>query len=110
MLWYKSWLETRSRFLIGVALMMIVAAGTVFDYPAVAKLLPVASSVDTTGAMGRLIRDAAAVESTYRGFVWWQWFRQNAVQMGTLFAVLLGSGGLLAKTAGGALFTLSLPA
>jgi len=42
MLWYKSWLETRWRFLIGLVLLMIVAAGTVFDYPAVAKLAPLA--------------------------------------------------------------------
>ena len=33
MLWYKSWLETRWRFLIGLALLMLSAAGTVLYYP-----------------------------------------------------------------------------
>ena len=29
MLWYKSWLETRWRFLIGLVLLMLSACGTV---------------------------------------------------------------------------------
>ena len=33
MLWYKSWLDTRWRFLIGLALLMLSAVGVVFDYP-----------------------------------------------------------------------------
>lgn len=111
MLWRKSWLETRWRFLIGLAVLVLSACGTVlFDYPAVAKLMPLASSVDASGPMGRLIREAALVQSTYRGFVWYQWFQQNLLHVWTLFAVLLGSGGLLAQSSGGAaLFTLSLP-
>jgi hypothetical protein len=48
---------------------------------------------------------------TYRGFVWSEWYRQNLLQAWGLFAILLGSGGLLAQSSGGgALFTLSLPA
>ena len=38
----------------------------------------------------------------YRGFIWYQWFRQNLTQMGTLCAVLLGCGGLLAGSSKGA--------
>src|SRR6185295_16747438 len=39
-----------------------------------------------------------------------QWFRQNMPQMWVLFAVLIGTGGLLSQgSGGGALFTLSLP-
>ncbi|MBI3494159.1 MAG: hypothetical protein HY047_20625 [Acidobacteria bacterium] len=115
MLWYKSWLETRWRFLIGLALLMILACSAVFEYPAVQKLMPLTQTIDTTidtrSMMGRLIKEGAEVQSTYRGFVWWQWFRQNLTQMWTLFAVLLGSGGLLSQTSGSAaLFTLSLPA
>ena len=41
--------------------------------------------------------------------MWSQWFRQNLVQLGTLFAVLLGIGGLIAQRGDAALFTLSLP-
>jgi hypothetical protein len=110
MLWYKSWLETRSRFFFGLALLMVVAAGTVFDYPAVVKLMPMAQGVDVGGQLGRAIRESVQISSTYRGHVWVSWFRQNLSQMGTLFAALLGSGGLLSQAAGGAaLFTLSLP-
>lgn len=116
MLWYKSWLETRWRFLIGLGLLTIVACGAVFDYPTVLKLMPLAkgidSTIDTSTTMGRLIKEGAAVQSSYRGFIWWQWVRQNLTQMWTLFAVLLGSGGLITTSGsgGGALFTLSLPA
>ena len=109
MLWYKSWLETRSRFLCGLVLLMIVAAGTVFSYPQVLKLLPAARTIDTSGEMGRLIRESVELSREFRGHVWWQWYRQNLVQMGTLFAALLGSGGLLSQTSGGTLFTLSMP-
>ena len=109
MLWYKSWLDTRSRYLIGLVLLMIAAAGTVLDYPQVVKLLPVARTVDASGEIGRLIRESAELSREFRGHVWLQWFRQNLTQMGTLFAVLLGSGGLLSQTSGGALFTLSMP-
>jgi hypothetical protein len=35
----------------------------------------------------------------YRGFVWVQGFRQNLAQMGTLFAVLLGTGGVVSGVA-----------
>lgn len=110
MLWYKSWLETRWRFLIGLALLTVLAVGTVLQYPAVVKLMPLARSVDTSGPLGRMIGEAIDVQRDYRGFVWWVWFRQNLAQIWTLCAVLLGAGGLLAKASGGpALFTLSLP-
>src|SRR4029077_11559573 len=57
------------------------------------------------------IREALELSRDYRGYLWSQWFAQNMPQMGTLFAVLLGSGSPLAQGAGGAtLFTLSLPA
>ena len=110
MLWHKAWLETRSRFLIGLALLLVLAAGAVFGYPAAARLIAQAGAIDTTGPMGRLIADALAVQRDFRGFVWWEWHRQNLTQMWTLFAVILGSGGLLSRAAGsGALLTMSLP-
>jgi len=110
MLWYKSWLETRSRFLIGLVLMMLAAAGAVIAYPRLMKLMPLATTVDTSGKLGRRLSEAVELAREYRGYVWSQWVRQSVIQMGTLFAVLLGSGGLLSHTAGGAaLFTLSMP-
>jgi hypothetical protein len=110
MLWYKAWLETRWRFLIGLALLMLSACGTVFGYSRVLELMPLVPSNEVGGELGRLIREAADLARTYRGYVWDHWFRQNLVQTWTLFAVLLGTGGLLAQASGGgALFTLSLP-
>lgn len=115
MLWYKSWLDTRWRFLIGLALLLLMACGTVFQYPRVARVLPDAlpllqRQADGT-TLGRVIARAIDAQSTYRGFVWWQFVQDNLTHTWTVLAILLGSGGLLAQTRGGAaLFTLSLPA
>jgi ABC-2 type transport system permease protein len=110
MLWYKAWLETRWRFLIGLAVLLVFACGAVFDYPAIARLNASVSAIDAPGSLGRLIREAAETQRTYRGFIWFQWYRQNLVQMWTILAVLLGSGGLLAASSRAALFALSMPA
>jgi len=111
MLWYKAWLETRWRFLIGLVLLMCSAAGVVLVYPRVMQLLPLVPAADAGGEIGRRIREGAVLAREYRGYVWSQWFRQNLIQMWTIFAVLLGTGGLLSQVSGGAaLFTLSMPA
>src|SRR5438128_4088608 len=107
MLWYKSWLETRWRFLIGLALLLCSAAATVFSYPQVMKLMPMVPT-NVSGPMGERIREAAELARDYRGYVWSQWFRQNGRQWTTLFAIILGTAGLLTPSSG-ALFTLSLP-
>jgi ABC-type transport system involved in multi-copper enzyme maturation permease subunit len=110
MLWYKSWLDTRWRFLIGLGLLMCSAAVLVSSYPQVLQLLPIAP-VDASGALGRQIREAVELAREYRGYIWSEWFRQAPIELGTLFATLLGTGGLAAAPSGGAaLFTLSLPA
>ena len=110
MLWYKAWLETRWRFLIGLALLICSAAAIVITYPKVVKLLPLVPSLEVSGEIGRRIRESAELSREYRGYVWSQWFRQNLSQTWTLFAALLGTGGLFAQSSGGgALFTLSLP-
>src|SRR5262245_52326899 len=110
MLWHKTWLETRSRFLIGLALAACSACVTVFTYSKVLELLPLAPPKDVDGELARKIRDAAELVRDYRGYVWLRWFGGNLRDAWTLFAMLLGTGGLLAQaTRGGALFTLSLP-
>lgn len=110
MLWYKSWLETRSRFLIGLAILMLSVMGTVLAYPRVEKLLPLAPAMDTSTLVGQRIQAIVDLSHTYRGYIWAQWLRQNMVQMLSLFASILGAGGLLAQvSSGGGLFTLSLP-
>ena len=108
MLWYKAWLETRWRFLIGLVLLMCSAMGVVFTYPKVLELMPMLPAIKMGGELGRQLREAAELTRDYRGYVWLQWFRKELPQLGTLFAVLLGTGGLISQRA--ALFTLSLPA
>jgi hypothetical protein len=110
MLWYKSWLETRWRFVIGLIVLVLSACSTVAAYPEVRRLLVLVPQMDPGGEIGRRIAEAAELARDYRGYVWWQWFVQNMAQMWALFAVLLGTGGLLSQmSGGGALFTLSLP-
>ena len=110
MLWYKSWLETRWRFVIGLAIVVLSAFTAVAAYPRMMALLPLVPTVQAGGELGRRIRESAALMHDYRGYVWSQWLRQGMTNMLSLFAVLLGTGGLLSQGAGGgALFTLSLP-
>jgi ABC-2 type transport system permease protein len=110
MVWYKAWLETRWRFLIGLALLILSATGTVLAYPRVVGLLAAGPRVEASGELGRRVMEAIELSRSYRSYVWSQWFRQNMPQMWTLFAVLIGTGGLLSQASGGgALFTLSLP-
>lgn len=110
MLWYKSFLETRWRFAIGLAIVMLSITGTVLTYPRVTQLLSTVPTIDAGGEIGRRIKEIAELSRSYRGYVWAQGLRQNVTQMLSLFAVLLGSGGLLSQASGGgALFTLSLP-
>jgi ABC-2 type transport system permease protein len=108
MLWYKAWLETRWRFAIGFVLAVCSAVSVVLIYPSILKLVPMGSSIDSSGELGRRVRETAELSREFRGYVWVQWCRQNLSQAATLFAVLLGSGSLLAP-GGAALFTLSLP-
>jgi ABC-type transport system involved in multi-copper enzyme maturation permease subunit len=108
MLWYKSWLETRWRFLIGLGLLLLSAGGIVYVYPQVMKLLPRASELDTTGELGQRIREGVELSRDFRGYIWSQWMRQNLAQMATFFAIILGSGGPYTQRS--ELFTLSLPA
>jgi hypothetical protein len=107
MLWYKCWLETRWRFLIGLALMCCSAAGVVLFWPKVMELMPLASSIDVGGEIGRRIKESVEVSREYRGYVWSHWFGENGIELATLAAVVLGVGGLLSRPS--ALFTLSLP-
>lgn len=115
MLWHKAWLETRWRFISALLILTVLAASNVFDYLATQRLLPQLNATteipaaEATG-LGDLIREAIEIQKDFRGFIWYQAFRQNLTQMGVFFAILLGCGGLLSESSkGSALFTLSLP-
>lgn len=107
MLWYKSWLETRARFLIGLFVLLCSAASVVLVYPQVTKMMA-SMQVNMTGVLGERVREATQLARTFDGYVWSSWFRQNLSQIGTLLAILLGTASLVSES-GGALFTLSLP-
>jgi ABC-2 type transport system permease protein len=109
MLWYKSWLETRSRFLIGLVLLMGSAIAAVYTYPQILKLMPMVPAIKAEGEIGRRIQEAAALAREYRGYIWSQWYRQNLPQIWTIFAVLLATGGAFSSGSKGSLFTLALP-
>ena len=84
---------------------------TVLAYPKVVGLLPLAERVDpaarSAAGSARSCNSSATTAVTSGCSA----FRQNLTQMGTLFAVLLGTGGLLPSgSRDTALFTMSLPA
>ena len=117
MLLHKAWLETRWRFISALLILTVLAGGNVYDYLPTQRLLPRLNATTQSmppaaevGGLHATIRDAIDVQKNFRGFIWYQAFRQNLTQMGVFFAVLLGCGGLLSETTkGSALFTLSLP-
>lgn len=110
MLWYKSWLETRWRFVIGLIILVFSACNAVLAYPEVQKLLVMLPQVEVGGGIAGRIAELAKLAREYRGYIWSQWFLQNMSEQVALFAVLLGTGGLLSQAnGGGGLFTLSLP-
>jgi hypothetical protein len=108
MLWHKAWLDTRWRFLTGLGVLAVLAIGTVFQYPHAKELLPLVAIPQSDGMVARAIRETVELSRTFRGYVWLHAFSQNLVQMGTLLAVLLGSGGLRTDSVG-TLYTLALP-
>lgn len=111
MILYRSWLETRWRFLIGLALLTLSSASSVLFYPQIVELMPMVSEVQVDGPLGRIIAEEIALSSTFKGYVWSQAISQNLTQFGILFAALLGVAGPLFQGQGrGVLFMLSLPA
>ena len=116
MLWHKAWLETRWRFISALVILTMMAGSNVFDYLGDAAAAAEPERDDRFAGRGSercsagMIRDAIEVQKDFRGFIWYQAFRQNLTQMGVFFAILLGCGGLLTESSkGSALFTLSLP-
>ena len=115
MLWHKAWLETRWRFISALLILTVLAGGNVYDYIATQRLLPRLNATTSSPAaeatgLGAMLQEAIELQKNFRGFIWYQTFRQNLTQMGVFFAILLGCGGLLHESSkGSALFTLSLP-
>jgi ABC-type transport system involved in multi-copper enzyme maturation permease subunit len=112
MLWHKAWLETRWRFITALLILTVMSGAKVYEYVVTLRMMPLAESVlsGDNSPLGAALRDAVAVQREFRGFIWYNTFRDNLTTMGVLFAVLLGCGGLMAESKkGSALYTLSLP-
>jgi ABC-type transport system involved in multi-copper enzyme maturation permease subunit len=79
----------------------------VLNHPRIMELLPLASNINLGGEIGRRVSEEVELQRSYSGYVWSQWFRQTPLELGTLFALLLGTGGLISHASTD--FTLSLP-
>jgi hypothetical protein len=108
MLWHKSWLDTRWRFAIGLILLLVMACSTLYSHRALQNLLPTIGAANVPdGPLTAAIERAVEIQRTFRGFIWYQWFKGNLMSLGVLFAALLGTGSPL--TGRGVLFALALP-
>jgi hypothetical protein len=108
MLWYKAWLDTRWRFLAALGILSCVAFATIFAYSSVQGLLSMVASKGADGPLASELTELAQLSKSFRGYIWAQFVRQNLLELWILFAVLVGSEGLIARGRG-AVFTLSLP-
>ena len=117
MLVYKAWLDTRWRFVIGLCVVMLAAVGCVLAYPRTLEVmhaiernpggLPVAIGSST---LSDQLAQTLQLAGTYRGFIWSQLFHNELPQLWCLFAIMIGSGGIVSQAARGeGVFTLSLP-
>jgi ABC-2 type transport system permease protein len=118
MLWYKAWLDTRWRFLIGLGVLALATAGCVLAYPRAMQVIAAVGNSDeaVTAIVGSnpIARENIALTlqlaGTYRGFVWSQLFHNELPQLWCLFAIVIGSGGIVSQASRGeGLFSLSLP-
>lgn len=100
-LWKKAWRDTRARFVIGLAVLLVAAGGIVVGYDEVQR--QVRETNQYAPGFGADIAD-------YRSYIWLAGFRGLIRQLMALFAVVIAAGGLFSQTSrGGGLFMLSLP-
>jgi len=111
MLWYKSWLDTRWAFLIALALLIVLGLGSVFGFATVQELVKSLSPADLgQGELADTLREEIELQSTFRGYIWSQWFAQNNTTLLIILAAVLGSGSPFSGSGRGVLFSLALPA
>jgi len=90
MYWYKSWCETRTVILLGIAAIAVACIFIVFNQ--------------------QTMRDNASEPTTYVALIWKAVYDTFGFDLFFILSVVLGSGGLLQeKTHGTAGFTLALP-
>ncbi len=107
MLWYKSWLETRFRFLVGVILICATCAFFVLGNP---FILGTWQEYRQINPQQKELTWILRATDDYPYFIWHFVFRSLLQQLWVILAVLIGFGGLSRESAQGAAgFTLSLP-
>jgi ABC-type transport system involved in multi-copper enzyme maturation permease subunit len=115
MLWHKAWRETRWRFVSAIVILTLLSGSDVYEYLLLQRMMPqlaerAEAAIADAGLLGAAIQEAIELQKTFRGFIWYNTFRDNLTNLGVLFAILLGCGGLVNESSkGSALFTLSLP-
>jgi hypothetical protein len=112
MLWYKSWLDTRWRFLLTLTALVLFACGTVMLFPTVRELtaaFQIPAGLPFDESLRADLEESREAVRTFRGYAWSQWFAGNFPTLLVLVAALLGSGSPLVKSGSGALFSLALP-
>ncbi len=90
MYWYKSWCETRTVILLGIAAIAVACVFIVFNQ--------------------QTMRDHASAPMTYIAFVWKAVYDSFGRDLFLILCIMLGSGGLLQEKVHGTTgFTLTLP-
>ena len=76
MLWHKAWLDTRWRFLLGLALLLVCACGTVVSFRTVQELAARCRRAPSLGneALQQELHESLEMVRTFRGYAWSQWF------------------------------------
>ncbi len=102
MLWYKSFVETRHWFILGLMLLSAQVLALYVAYP----VDPVNSYPN--GALGVLPAEMARLRSgEFRGYVWLRWFSTTMLLFWPVFTIALAGTDL--EKAGGREYLLSLP-
>ena len=102
MLWYKSWLDTRLWFFLGMCMLAAQALALYVSYP----MDPVTSFPN--GALGVLPDEMAQLRTgDFRGYIWLRWFSTTMLLFWPVFVIALAGTGLESRA--GREYLLSLP-
>ena len=103
MLRYKSWLDTRLWFFLGLMLLSAQVLALYVSYP----MDPVATYPN--GALGVTASEMARLRTgEFRGYIWLRWFSTTMILIWPVFAIRLAGTGL--EEPAGREYLLSLPA
>jgi ABC-type transport system involved in multi-copper enzyme maturation permease subunit len=110
MVWFKAWHCTRTKFLVLLALLAVIATSDVFGWPALEAIVAkVELNGSVEGGVAGKLNEAIAAERTFRGYISNEWFAGTFRSCMVLFAALLGAGSVLSASGRGMLFSLALP-